>query len=406
MFSEFTFYTVHNASVHHGISSLCCLFFVQDLIVVLLHSMCTLDRTFRDEMVECRALNYIYKLCILLRIHYDSLGKGSRSPRKSLAEWLDLKEKALIRSAAALFSSLCQIHKDDDDQRFLEYLSIELKVTKIFMCCSDSALQKSGAMAFAAISDAAYCSFTEFEDDGVNAPKENGCHLMMRRIRMKMRRWSRALCSLCIYAKERWRRKEGKAKWVENADFHRARDSTLKMVLNYCLDHDHESMRTLTALALLRNKNRVLRLKVSVKLEEMLRERKPEELIGDEVIECLLKEVLAKDGSEAVISESVRILSHLLDMGLGQKIVIEREGVHFVLEAIQIADQQGSEDKVICDLLTFLLKCIRLDSIGEGLVIDVMVKENGFETIQNLEVRKCNLEIAQSVEQILKLKPK
>ena len=206
----------HNSHHAHGLSVE-----VQEQIVVILSLLCTLDegpmsessQINREAMIECHILKYVYKLCILLRIHYDSLERAgtwnrARSPRKSLAEWLGRSEKALIRSVAGLFQNLCLVQKG-------EHISIQLKVTKMLLCCSDSALQKFGAMAFASLSDAAYSSFIAFEED--QTKRYSPICLSLKRFCRKIRKWTLRCCTLCLYAKERLFSEDANRKWVEDS---------------------------------------------------------------------------------------------------------------------------------------------------------------------------------------------
>ena len=380
---------------------------VQDGIVVVLQTLCSLNPRHRIEMVQTGALSYIYALCIDLRIHYDShqhgvaaMGGKAKSPRKSLAEWLDLNEKALIRSVAAFFQSLCRIHEHNEDGRFMECLSIQLKITKMLICCSDGALQKFGALAFASLCNAAYFSFDALSDGEVQLFDP-----WFDSVRRKWTRWSRRCCCLCIYAKRRITTllaDDGlKAEWVENSDFIRTRSATLKTVLNHCIDHQNAAMRSSTALALLQNKNAVLRLMACTKLRERVQETKAVDLIGDEVICCLL-EVALVDESDEVIAESVLILTELVDIGLAAVVFVEKEGLKHVLDAIKRAD--GQELEVLLDLLNLLLTALSLDAIKVELV-DAMTNQGGFQVIMNLEHGQKNLEIAECCDKIMNLNP-
>ena len=168
-------------------------------------------------------------------------------------------------------------------------------------------------------------------------------------------------------------------------------------------------MRSIAALALLQNRNSVVRFMVCHKLKALVQKTKDVDLIGDEAIQCLLEDILLRDASNAVITESVHILRALIDIGLAVDILVDKKGLQCVLQAIQAADKV--ESPVLGDvqcrktLLDFLLYVIESDPTETGLV-NTMSKEGGFQVIQNLKHCQTTPKCAATIDKILKLNPK
>ena len=145
------------------------------------------------------------------------------------------------------------------------------------------------------------------------------------------------------------------------------------------------------------------------KLKEMVQETKDVDLIGDEVIECLLNEILLRDASNAVITESVHILSALIDIGLATDILIDQNGLKCLLAAIQTADKEDSAvlGDIQCKevLLEFVLRVVETDPTETGLV-NKMSDEGGFEMIENLEHTQKTPKMNEIINKILSWNPK